>query len=249
MPLLLPRPFPPNTKISMTKVLHYKMNDNAESSAVIESTTWSVDGVFVGNLGGVDSYTNRHDVAGKINNALNFDWGTTAERDYIDGGTAAQLLPPDMTISVWFRSDNNVDGNIIMAWATYFFVTIGYKSRAGYNSVEVYRAKDTGNYIRWDIATTTYDIFDGNWHHLLITMPNTTTQTGITNFTAYLNSTNLGSSYASATTDAVVPFANFSVGDTITSGGYPFKGDLDDIRIYNRGLSTNEEITIYNRFK
>ena len=224
------------------------MNDNAANSTVANSGSTGGNGTFVGNLGGADSYTSSHDASGKINGALNFTYGVpnVSNRDYIDGGTNSGLLPTNMTVSAWFASTNEVAANIIMGWNQYYFLTVGYKKRTSggvkYYSVELYRASTTNNYARFDVLGGT--LFDGNWHHVVLSITGTTDQNAVISSTkAYINGYNMGAPYQYGTTTASTGFSHFTIADTYTGGGvYPFKGDLDDIRVYD-GIIRQDQVS------
>jgi hypothetical protein len=160
-------------------------------------------------------------------------------------------LPTNLSVSFWFKS-TSFQTHIILGWNQYFFVTAAWKNRAApgppgwwYYSIEIYRAVGTTNYARFDWWGI--NLMDGNWHHVVLSLPNTATQTSVLNAKAWIDTFDTGSPYLSSTSASPQGFSAFSVGDTITGGGFfPLTGHLDDIRVYDGLIRQDQVQRIYN---
>ena len=161
--------------------------------------------------------------AGKLNNAGYFD----GSNDYVFVSNSASLNNwTEQTISFWVKGT----ANSMVQWARIIEKgsnnewTILLNNTANNNKVSVAVGNSTV------IMTSTNAVLDDTWHHVLITI----------NSTAYV------SMYIDGTLDpsaqGTVPASkardlNFG---RYGSGGYLYKGYIDETRIYNRILTSSE---------
>ena len=191
-----------------------------------------------GNHGALKGQAATTTVAGKIGQALSFD----GVDDYVSVTNGSSLINSDShTVSMWFKV-NSVDSAPVL-WSVVSLVA----AEAHEAFVEI--ISDTG--LTWgyraeaDLLTyRTYTIpnISSGWHQLV------TVKTGATTGDLYLDGV-LQSSYSGNfianvlnNTDVLV-FAEYIT----TLGFVPLKGSLDDVRIYNRVLSTSEISQLYNQ--
>jgi len=230
-------------------ILHYKMNDDDNTTTVVDS-----EGTSNGTLYGGD---NTEDITqtGKINSAL-LENGTD---DYIDSNYDIETLANtgQFSVSLWM---DMTDGRPPSGDNSGFFgvqngsnerlyarVTHGGESTQG--GIEM-RVKANG---AQSAPTTTGNFFsDGQtgWHHLVFVFDYAGNSLRL-----YHNGVEVTSGgFASATWGSVDPANwNFS-GKTMLVGGinlngspnYWFDGALDDFRLYDKVLSTDEIASIYN---
>ena len=132
----------------------WKLNDNAASTAVIDSIG-SNAGTFSDATG--DPNTNAHDTAGKVNNALIFD-GTD---DFIDIGDTSINVK---SVSLWINQDD-VAGNefpIDLDGTAYLSVESGVVTVNGFTAALLYVNGVIGE-------STVTTITAGTWNHIVIT--------------------------------------------------------------------------------
>jgi hypothetical protein len=104
-------------------------------------------------------------------------------------------------------------------------------STPGKKIVAVYQASYSGNRRN---AVTNLDVIDGNWHHIAMVQNKTSGATSI-----YIDGISV-----SITTDSSGSWPTISNTNTVYIGqdnvGDYFNGQIDDVRIYNRALSSPE---------
>ena len=220
----------PNYVSTNGLVVYYSFNGNAN------------DATSNANNGTVNGATLTTDRNGNPNSAYSFD-GLSSK---ISASTSSLLnLANNRTVSVWVKSNNNT--------STFDHGIIGYNSTSnkGHNGYMLYLKTD-GSYISlednyngtgqggssgapsngWDGAVSDSKNYsnDVNWHHIVGVRKNDTTR-------IYVDGV-LQSKY----TTLVPNFNNSSIiiGYSNLTNQY-FKGDIDDIGIWNRALN-NEEI-------
>ncbi len=166
--------------------------------------------------------------SGKIDNAFDFD----GSNDYVNVGDV-DLTGSTMSISLWFKTSSTVTPKQIldkMAGGSSAGYGIGYvSSKPVFQIVTTTSSKQT---------TTTNTYSDGNWHHLVCTYDGS-------NMKIYID----GSIDSGATTihtgTLVTNSQNLEIGRHNTAGRY-FDGNLDEISLYNKTLSSTEVTELYN---
>ena len=101
----------------------------------------------------------------------------------------------------------------------------------------------TGFYVQVGAVYRTYTLLSslttGQWHHVVFV------KTGVGDLgNLYIDGV-LQTSYTGSIASTPSNSVDFLIG-RYTSSGYEFNGLIDDVRIYNRALTTNEITTIYN---
>jgi len=209
-------------------VAHWKMNDNAENTTVLESIN-SLDGTSQRN-------TNLMSVPGKINTALSFDgtndYITVADNDLIDMGTS------DFAISFQIKSTKTgVQQRLFCK-----------RGGGGYIGYDVYYNSDnklcsfigdSGGYLTLTFNDVT-GFFDGAWHHIVINFD----RDG--NATPYLDNVIKTGISIAARQGSLSSEMELVIGAYQINYVDKFTGSLDDIRFYKRLLTTQEIANLYN---
>jgi hypothetical protein len=170
--------------------------------------------------------------SGKLGGAYDFN-GTTS----INITPSAIYSLNSSTFSLWFNSGGGGNNQVFLASNKYHVV--------GYNGNWVFR-KSTST----TIAFASYDgtsneeykeftttIVNGVWYHAVIVFNGT-------NGTLYLNGTPIGT--MAHTKIIKLDSVGFSIGDDLGGPNIPFNGTIDDVLIFNRALSAQEVLALYN---
>lgn len=185
---------------------------------------WKLDGNANDSAGANNGVVSGATVTdGKINLAYSFD----GARDYIEVADASAVkLSGDFTISMWLKTTTT--DNLVV------FET---DRNSGY-SVQTFN-----HYIAITIGSkqlntsTKFDPSDNLWNHVVFVIADVPK--------VYANGTAVVSGLSALT-------PNYSSGPLYFGGRGPnftFNGSIDDVRIYNRALSSNEVAQIYNLYK
>lgn len=148
---------------------------------------------------------------------------------YINCGTSSALTPADISVSAWVKASTLDEWNGIISnmttWGTGFGLQIG--------TTQNIAATISGNYLKTSWVPTT-----GTWYYITATHDNTS---------------NLNILYVNGKEEArVVKSVSYEaspktyIGVFYTSPNLLFKGNIDDVRLYNRVLSADE---IANQYK
>jgi hypothetical protein len=234
-------------------VAHYDMNDNTNTSVVIDSRGFS-NGTFRHIIGGINGTenTNINSISGKIGRAFHFD----AVTKYIDTGSKFwEVFTNSFWVNIWIQPD---EGHPIKQQ-----IPIGaFKDEDNFNiflnptgKVEVYYQLGAENGVS---ALTPNPVFaaGGNQPWTMITaivmqLTSTTIQaflyvnaqlaasSNVTNYsmTNYDSPRNLW--IGAASPDILVEELIYGLDDDTT---YPFAGGIDDVSIFT-GIPTQEKIT------
>ena len=221
-------------------IAHWKMNDVAGQTTVLDNTENNNDGTSAANI---------VSTTGKINEAIVFD-GTN---DYVDTGDTFQSTFRDsFLISMWIKvTDGQVEGGQHLFSVTqdannhlYCYIhangSLGLFYKAGGNEAQ--------------LLTKSVLFLDGEnpWRNVSFVADSTTAGVGGLKiyFDGVLQEANAVS--VGDTTDVV--FSNYTVStydmnigrlNALSPSSY-FGGSLDDVRIYNKALSQSEVSAIYN---
>jgi hypothetical protein len=195
---------------------HWKMNDNAANTTVIDSSGSSHNGTAQQN-------TNVLYTAGKINGALTFN-GTTdyvAIGDIIGTGAYTKVAWVKLESSTMAYGHNILSGSPSQAfWAPNWY---GNKLSAGHNSV-------------WNQVQDSENLVPGAWYFVAVTY-DATAQT----LTLYKN----GTPVATGATTTPQPLTELSIGRYDNTATY-LKGSIDNVMLFNRALTGNEIAALYN---
>jgi Concanavalin A-like lectin/glucanases superfamily/Secretion system C-terminal sorting domain len=209
-------------KITMaqTLVASYPFNGNANDAV----------GTANGTVSGATLTTDRF---GNANSAYNFN----GNADYI-GGVASSFSTTDRTISLWFNADAGSIATNTPCLFSYGGNPCGSSFLMLLNNVNngKYQAQGHCNINLNEYSYTTLP--EANWYNWVVTINGTTIKMFING--VLVNTT------TSFTTPTTVSGKDFYIGTLINnngigrfnpSGGYYFKGKLDDIKIYNGALT------------
>ena len=207
--------------------------------------SWTFDGPDMANVTAFDRSGQGNNGAltngpkrtiGRIGQALNFD----GSDDLVNMSSPASLddVKP-ITVSAWIKPNSTGEGGIgtIVSkmdtgaddgrWMFYMQST---------NAIEFFKDDGTPNYVRRSSNST---ITIGAWQHVVATWD------GSTNMKIYINGTETtyqtSTNGSGARSDAV---RNFGIGN-INNGSQTFDGLIDDVRVYNRVLSSDEIKRLY----
>ena len=173
-------------------------------------------------------------VSGISGKALSFNGGNHVQ------SSAASLNFANTTFSVSFWEKESVsNGNFIMANAA---VSGGWGFRG--DGVVFIKNVLNGQSQYSANANTTTLMANGSWHHIVYIITTNTTTPASQAVTMYIDGTlDAGtfnySTYFSPSTDLTFGCRN--------SGANQWTGSLDDVRFYNRALSTTEITALYNQ--
>jgi len=166
---------------------------------------------------------------GKFRSALRFD----GVNDYVNLGNSSSLTTLSArTVSFWWKSTQTSGNKGIITFIG------GYNRGFAFIGTSPLLILNNSNYRYWADMSS---YFDGNWHHIVVTLPNTTT-TGITGATLTVDGLSINAG-ATLSTDNVVAWTTHYIGTS--SYGY-FNGTIDEVQIYNRALSSDEVKENYN---
>lgn len=211
-------------------VAHYKMNDNEDSSTVLDSTSNGNNGVASRNTS-ISSVAGVSNSTGGSNGALHFNGNPYEDMDYIDipGIDAINFGTGDFSFFVWIKTEqattyiSSRDGDP----GLFHIANVAYDS-----PIQFY---DGGEYIygsgSWD------SLLDNHWHHVGVTRSGG-------DYIIYVDKVGTARTGSS----------DFSYsGDLHISGAWPavahsnpFGGSMDDFRFYNRVLTQEEINSLYN---
>ncbi|MCB9988799.1 MAG: hypothetical protein H6868_05605 [Rhodospirillales bacterium] len=222
--------------LTMGLVGHWKLDETSGTIAADSSGNGN-NGTMAGGLDATND-----SVPGKIGTALDFD----GVDDYADFGdiNALNFGPSDdFSIVLWIKtpSTNQPDtastsNTIINKWnstAAYPFGVRYYNhTHPGSGKYWIGRYDASNN-----PATTTSSTYnDDQWHHLSFV------KNGGTLY-LYMDGL-LDNTVTDTTTGSMANTNHFTLGQR-ANGVYPYKGQIDDVRIYNRALSSSEIGQLY----
>lgn len=208
---------------------------------------WTFDGNKIAGVTAYDSGSGGNNgtlttgpipALGKVGQALSFDG--TNDCVVITNASSIQNLGP-MTISIWLKYNVTTgfglpigkrDGGTAGAWYIELSATnktITFLKRTGISRV-----------------TSTNTLLLKEWVHVVVTWDGSNTGT---NIKIYQNGTEL--SYGSASNGTVADDSanNLSIGSGLSSGACsvtPFTGLIDEVRLYNRVITSDEIKALYN---
>jgi hypothetical protein len=192
--------------------------------------TTAVDSSGNGNNGTI--YGANFTTESKIGDyALEFD----GDNDYVEIGTNA-LNMGEGTIELWAKADS------FKANPQYFF---GHTTIPAYaNRIQLY-TDDTGGWFDLGLgdshtrATNIEDLNVGSWYHIVLTWDGT-------NYNVFVNGVSKANgTYSGLST--LAPIADIgNEGNPSYRDSYSFNGTIDEVRIYNRPLTSEEVLEHYN---
>jgi len=167
---------------------------------------------------------------GKINGALTFD-GVNDEVCIVGSrGSVLDIGTNDFSIAFWIRT-TSIDSMLPIFKRDGYFVGYQISMVNGYVG---FLLGDTDGYINKPTASAS-TVHDGNWHHVVMTFDRDS------NAIVYIDGNQDGTEDISAYQKSIS-----SAIDLYFSRDASFTGSLDDIRIYNKALTSEEVTRLYN---
>lgn len=232
-------------------VSHWKFNEGALNTCSAGTNDFC-DSISNGNDLAFSTTSGGYTNSGKYGRAFNGTGAVWASRsDDVDFDFAAA---DDSSISFWFKSDSatnpSSNAEYLLTKATVTSTgAVGYAIYANTSGNIVYGIKDDTN---WgasspntpapdDTATSTGDIYDATWHHIVAT------KTGTSRIDLYVDGKLNASDTSLAAIDTLANAVSLYVADDDGDSGNAFTGDIDDLKIYRFALTAEEVKTDYNR--
>ena len=153
--------------------------------------------------------------------------------DYIEVSDDSSLKPSRFTVSTWFKTNDMSTSQLIvdkMDEGNNGYRIIKYQDPSELS----FHILDGGN--NSDVVTT--DFTSGNWYHAVMTYDSSRNK-----LTGYLNGSKLGEATGSITHAD----ENMIIGGRLKDNSHDlaFDGKIDDVRIYDRALSSAEVAQLY----
>jgi hypothetical protein len=224
---------PENSNLTDGLVGWWKMDEagiDAEGETLTDYSGFANTGTLYGDNGAGDNGTGMDcTLTSKFVTGCDFD----GVDDYVRVADSATLSPTQVTVSVWMKADAyNTDGN---------YPRIASKP----GSFSLIMLSD--GRLEWDLRTTTpTDTWTSlanalqlnQWYHLVGTFDGKTA-------TVYINGNRITSQQivGNSLTDSANPLC---IGGESCNGDWTFDGIIDEVRIYNRALSSSEVHQLYN---
>jgi hypothetical protein len=182
-------------------------------------------------------YDTHHLIQGKINESIRFDGAD----DYVevpDAGLPASFFQNGFTLSAWIKPDTIGESTgRIMDKTTNTAGATGFNFRLDSSNRLACVISGTSNVF----SDTNAIVYGGAWQHVLVTV----SADAKANF--YINGALSGT--ANQTTGALSGITTTNalrIGNRSGATDRTFDGGIDDVRIYNRVLTTSEIALIYN---
>jgi hypothetical protein len=215
----------------MSLIAHYRLDDNAASTVVLDSSGNGYHGVAARN-------TNLTYAVGKIGGALNFN-GTT---DQITLGTLSIANNAPFTACVWHKLTAFLDPYPVLLKlkdsVSIYAWWMALSNQAGYLG-HTFGGADASGYAKRKSGIAAAALV-GVWAHYAVVY-NGLGASDAANFTLYYNAS--PQSTTSVTTYGAE--LNTSMISSVASGYGRVNGLLDDVRIYNTALSAPEVLAVY----
>jgi len=165
----------------------------------------------------------------KYGGCLKFD----GVNDYVDCGTASNLLPDVFTVVAWYKWVGGTDSPLV-----------GWGNTTQIPSIRVvFNAKSliylSGSNFRY-FAHNPVNVDDGNWHHLVFIITGNG-QNDIFNSKMYADGQEQD---IFSTTNTTVTTAKIRL-DIGRAGAAYFNGTIDEVMIFNRSLTAGEVTALY----
>ncbi len=213
-------------------IAQYKLEENTSNTNVTDSS---------GNQATATASQNTSvlSIIGKIDNAFDFN-GTT---DFVNiPHNANQLLTSGFTITCWVKSDSAGEaGASGIIGARILDKSDGSAAENGYTLV--LNSSNAG--VRFSVnnggtISRSVGFVAGEWNHVALTVLANAT------VTFYINGAKSGNSASTGALAGITSTADIRIGNISGGTSRSFDGIIDDVRIYNQVLNTDEILRIYN---
>ena len=201
----------------------WKLDDNADNSTVVDSSGNGNDGTF---HNAANNYTSENSVDGANGRALHFDG---SGNEYITTPLNVNISDSGYSISLWAKSEGG-DASYYMPAGfsnSYYWYIAHYKPAT--TDVWMYSFHDENN-SHYDIRSVS-NVIENEWYYVAAINNGE-------NQKLYINGKqNSSSSVSGFNQDSIT----ISIGNYLDSGGsYPFKGVVDQTRVYKAALSASQ---------
>jgi hypothetical protein len=174
---------------------------------------------------------------GRVGDSFTFPGGAT---DYVRISNNNSLEPLNVTVDAWVRSDGTPGNNrYIVAKGAHGCTAASYALYTRSGGLYFYVFNPSYGYKLSPGAPGT--IWDGNWHHIAGTYDGAYVR-------LYVDGVEVGSGIATT-----IPIGyglatdnDLIIGQYTGTCSLPFKGDIDEVEIFNRALPASEIQSIYN---
>jgi hypothetical protein len=217
-----------DTEVLSGLVAGWKLNES--EGTIAEDSTNTYDGVLY-------NMSDSSWVTGRAGNALTFD----GVNDYISvSGYKGILGKNSRTCTVWIKTGGSPANMVIMDWGT---AAAGQKWLFGIFTTGQLTIYTWAPYIQTNITVT-----DNQWHHVAAVLADDGTP-DVSEIKLYVDGLLQATTVSSAQAINTLAAADVLIGafdSAGTKGGY-FNGLMDDVRIYNRALSSTEIVAVINQ--
>ncbi len=178
--------------------------------------------------------TNALRAEGKYGRALYFD--SSDNNDYVQTAST-YVVTPNLTVSAWIKTTNATRIDIVNLGGSWSSDNIDWNleissSSSGKATFNVYRFTVSGG----RQTTSSTSVNDGQWHHIVATL------------VEMANASNISSLYIDGILEAtrydnvgfVANTKQITVGGRPGADDYFFNGTIDEVKIYERALSSDE---------
>lgn len=241
--------------IDNNKTYYWRINVKNKKGATSVGPIWRFStGSLIPKNGLVAYYPfngNSNDESGNGYNCDNYNavlcedrFGNTDKAYYFDGYSSYlecnnfQNVIKYLTYSAWIKIEAGGD-------ASYNIGGYGYVSYTFYSAWDIGYHNPSSQFAVYDVVNQTmgsYYSLDNSWHHVVVVYDNSTRSIYIDgNYLSSENITTFTQNYSGLT---------FRVGKQVSSSQQQnFKGCIDDIRLYDRALSDEDILKLYNEGK
>ena len=210
-----------------------------ESQATPRTFTITVTKQLIGTENfTINTYTGNgstQSVEGKIGTAASFN-GSTSKIDLPNGagGTGA------ITVSTWINTNNISTTQGIWSFGSTSGYAVECLIESGYLFFRMLTSSGT---VGFGIQTGTGYISNNTWHNIVCIFPNTTASNACKIYIDGVERITGTSTLGSVTRNT----SNSGLGGRFYSGSLtlPFNGKIDQVRIFNKALSSSEVTTVY----
>ena len=226
-----------------------------EKSFITEYPVVLSDTVDTSGAGGVLTHLFNYDLK-SLTNSLGSPHGLVSgigNVTYVDGfvGSNAVFLNSNVTDDHSIRvSSESMSNHTEFSFATWLkSYNANWKTLFYYDDYHYLRIKDSEIQSKWGVAATlsidTMEYTNTDWNHIVMTA-NTFDTSSASNVTIYWNSSNINAGGAGITHVPSTKTEFYIGGEpTSASGGSNFKGILDDTRIYNSIITSDDVGLLY----
>lgn len=227
-------------------LLQYKLNENAANSTVTDSCA-SLNGILF--KPGFAQNTSSVHAAGQVGTGSFLFDGTVTQYgiDITDHTAFGFSRTTAWSISAWFKTSDTTHESDIVSKMDNNSSAAGWAVEIASGKIQVLIISTVSSNWIQQLSTSTYN--DNAYHHLVVNYSGSSTAAGIT---LYIDGSsvskaspiadNLSSAISYTNADPAVAVRN----NANTGTSQPFYGNLDEVRVFNRVLTTDEITGLYN---